>query len=275
MRSLTTLALALAVSLGASVAALAADMPAIPDIVDAGPSEPGEWGSNWYLRGDIGYTMRDNAKIESNFAPGNIFRDSKLDNTFSFGGGVGYNFGWLRADLTADYISRRDFNANVTNTPCFVGSGGATCSATFNGTSVAAIPILLNAYFDLGTWSGITPYVGAGIGAAHVEFGTASTTETCDAGGGGACAANTVFMSGKGASSWNFAWALMAGASYAITPNLSLDLGYRFLDIKDGTATRNYVYPAFGGTPAQNLGSIDFKDLYAHEVRVGFRYKID
>ena len=65
---------------------------------------------------------------------------------------------------------------------------------------------------------------------------------------------------------WRFTWAVMAGISYAINQNLALDLGYRFLDIQDGKAVRT-VLPT-GGT-------IDYKDLYSQEVRLGFRWLVD
>ncbi|MDZ7823234.1 MAG: opacity family porin [Ahrensia sp.] len=37
-----------------------------------------------------------------------------------------------------------------------------------------------------------------------------------------------------GSSDWRFAYALMAGASYAVNKNFSLDVGYRYKKIQGG-----------------------------------------
>ncbi len=66
---------------------------------------------------------------------------------------------------------------------------------------------------------------------------------------------------------WNFAWALSAGASYAINPQWSLDVGYRYLNL--GDAQSGKIENAAGETT-----HIDYKDIDAHEVRVGLRYNL-
>ena len=130
-----------------------------------------------------------------------------------------------------------------------------------------AVPLLLNAYFDLGTWSGVTPYVGVGAGVALVSCdGWRSSSlispETLPA---IAPAIN------RATDDWRFAWSLMAGISYSINQNLALDVGYRFLDIQDGKAL-----PQLPCRPSSvGIGTIDYSDFYSHQVRVGFRYTID
>ena len=39
---------------------------------------------------------------------------------------------------------------------------------------------------------------------------------------------------GDNASKWNFAWALHAGLAYKVTPNFTVELAYRYLDLGDG-----------------------------------------
>jgi len=63
------------------------------------------------------------------------------------------------------------------------------------------------------------------------------------------------------------AWNVQAGASYQITDNLLLDANYRYVDLGD---VKSKKIPA-----ASRDGSVKFKDLQAHEVRVGFRYMLD
>ena len=81
--------------------------------------------------------------------------------------------------------------------------------------------MLANVYADLGTWWCITPFIGAGIGGAYntisnfhdigVRFGANNFAET--------------------ASKWNMAWALHAGLAYKVTPNFTVELAYRYLDL--------------------------------------------
>ena len=88
-----------------------------------------------------------------------------LDGAFSLGGGVGYQItNYLRTDLTADYWFNSDFNGQTSGT-----CGGAPCVSS-DTSSWSAWLLLANAYADLGTYYGFTPYVGAGIGGAHVNW---------------------------------------------------------------------------------------------------------
>ncbi len=62
---------------------------------------------------------------------------------------------------------------------------------------------------------------------------------------------------------YQFAWALMAGVSYAITPELALDLGYRYINL----GTINGIQDATGNSYT--------KVIDAHEARIGLRYLFD
>jgi len=63
---------------------------------------------------------------------------------------------------------------------------------------------------------------------------------------------------------WRFTYALMAGVSYDFTDNLKLDVGYKYLNIGEGT-----VIDDIG-----NGLSADHPDLTIHSVRIGLRYQI-
>ncbi|MGI8526150.1 MAG: outer membrane protein, partial [Pseudolabrys sp.] len=62
---------------------------------------------------------------------------------------------------------------------------------------------------------------------------------------------------------WNFTWAAMAGVGWLVAPNLMLDFGYRYLNFGDVKTSSD----AFGATT--------FKNVAAHEVRVGLRWSFD
>ena len=80
--------------------------------------------------------------------------------------------------------------------------------------------VMANAYYDLGTWAGVTPFVGAGLGAAYTGplrlplFGGVRWLG---------------IAAGRG--QWGFAWALMAGLAYQVTPSLTLEASYRYLGL--------------------------------------------
>jgi opacity protein-like surface antigen len=226
--------------------ALAADMPNTlppPDLGSAPPLQtwhaPLSFFSDygWYLRGDLGYHWGRLDSAES--APGITDpTDNKLGGAFMAGVGAGVKTHWLRTDLTLDYASPAKYQGTIA-TPDDVTAKISAMSALFNG------------YLDLGTWYHATPYIGAGAGTAYV-----STSDY----------ANAVAPPSTGDtthSQWNFAWAVMAGVGYKISPNLMLDLGYRYIDYGDAKT-------ASGAT-----GAMTFKDVAAHEVRIGLRWSFD
>ncbi|MCR4269210.1 outer membrane protein [Nitratireductor sp. ZSWI3] len=229
----------------------------IPPVVEAPPplpvAEPAFGG--WYIRGDIDYhwsKLRGTEYITygccGNVAPGtDDFDTTKLKGALSLGAGVGYQINrYLRTDLTGDYWFKSDFEG-TTSGIC----GGVACTST-DVSAYSALLLLANAYVDLGTYHGVTPYVGAGIGGAYVMW---DDLENVISGG------PTVVH--KGSSNWRFAYALMAGASYCLTENLNLDIGYRFTHINGG---RMFEYAA-GVAPGFDKG------INVHEARAGLRYQ--
>ena len=75
--------------------------------------------------------------------------------------------------------------------------------------------VMLNAYYDIDTGTKLTPYVGAGIGMARLK----GSIKGDDA--------------NASKSKTTFAWQVGAGVSYAMTDNLALDAGYRYLRWKE------------------------------------------
>jgi len=235
-----------------AVPAFAADLAEPP--VEEAPAtpayEPADYGG-WYIRGDLAY--RESSFRGADYilygAPGTVgqFDFGKLKGSFSAGGGVGYqitkNF---RADLTGDYWAKTKFHGQTSG---FCGTGLPCVSS--DTSSYTAFLLLANAYVDIGTWHGITPYVGAGIGGANLKW--ASLINNDDDG----------TFEHSGHNSWRFAYALMAGASYCLTSRTKLDVGYRYSHINGG---RMFGYNA-GGGPGFDHG------IDSHEVRAGLRYQ--
>src|SRR5690606_21355862 len=97
------LAGAVALSALAGVAK-AADLPPIVPPPPPPVEAPIEYGSGWYLRGDVGF---DVAKADPDLyqsAPVVDLYGEKMDKAWSVGVGAGYQFNsWFRADVTAEY----------------------------------------------------------------------------------------------------------------------------------------------------------------------------
>lgn len=221
-----------------------------PVIVEQAPVHAPSGASGWYLRGDIDYHWSDVDSIEYiTYGPPagtGAFTSTELDGSWSIGGGVGYKMNdYLRADLTVDYLADSDFTGSTSGI-----CGGVPCTSV-DTSSYSALLVLANAYVDLGTYGGFTPYIGAGIGGAHVSWDDLTNDD------------GTTVTTHGGASNWRFAYALHAGTSYCVTDNLDLDVGYRYSHIEGG---RMFEFAPIAG-PGYDDG------IDNHEVRAGLRYK--
>lgn len=218
--------------------AIAADMPgnwlppapSLHGIPRLGPA------SNWYVRGDLGYAWFGVDRAVA--APGFLSpSDNALDRTAVIGGGIGYKGSWLRTDVTLDY-SATGYRGTI------LAPGDATAK-------VGALSALFNGYLDLGTWYGLTPYLGGGAGVSQIKMTDYTSTLA------------PPFTPGLSNTQWKFAWAVMGGTAYSITPNFAVDLGYRYLNLGDVS------------TASDAAGEMTLKNLAAHEVRVGVRWSFD
>src|SRR6201996_6988263 len=237
-----------------SSTAFAADMPQImaPQPYYAPPQDFG----GWYLRGDIGMT-NSTAKLHDNLydtlPAGSTLNQQGEGFTggTSYDIGVGYQFNnWFRADITGEYRSRVSFSG----TDFVTFPGGSAGSDVYQGGYTSWVG-LVNAYADLGTWWCLTPFIGAGIGAAHIQTTGLQDTGLSFAPGFGSFGGASYFA--NGASTTNFAWALHAGLAYRVTNNFTIELAYRYLDM--GTAVHGQGH-FFDGTPT-GVSTFQYRDL--------------
>lgn len=244
-------AIVLPLGLIGAVPAIAADLPAAPLLESFGQPPVVELGSGWYLRGDITYSKTNDRDVKMSGRVLNTpvaFTHARLDDGWQAGGGFGYKFlNWLRADVTVDYRFPTTFR-DTANFP-----NGAV---SYDHTRIGGFTGLVNGYVDLGTWSGISPYLGAGIGVSNIKTDHFwSSPYMLGQPGPG------TLLQGK--SDYSLAWALMGGVAVNITDGLLIDIGYRYMNIKDAKLVEDGV------------NDVRMKDLSSHEVRVGFRYMID
>lgn len=217
---------------------MAADMPGSysrdPLPIPERSRSDGNFG--WYLRGDLGYHwgLIDGARSSAGINPST----NKLDSGIDGGLGVGIKSRWLRTDVTVDYFSPFKYKGTVA-TPDDVSAKMSAWSALFNG------------YLDLGTWYRLSPYIGGGAGVVRMHSADYASTVA------------PPFTAGLTNDQWNFAWAGMAGVGFAISSNLMVDAGYRYINFGDVKSA------------ADAAGYMTFKNIAAHEVRVGLRWSFD
>jgi opacity protein-like surface antigen len=242
LRSITIALASLALSL-ATLPARAVDLPPAPILDDK--DDPAE--SGFYLRGDIGAIDQLVTRRGREFGPASTLPlvRSRFDRDVVLGGGVGFQlFPWFRTDVTIDH----------------------RFEATFKGTRLAPAPLqvldradfdattlLLNGYVDLPLWSGITPYLGAGIGASYNRLSDAEREFSSDIISGTAPLPSRTNAA--------FAWALMGGVALDLGTSFKIDLGYRYTHLGDARTH------SAGLEPEIRAGNID-----AHEFRIGARY---
>ncbi|MGA8172260.1 MAG: porin family protein [Methylocystis sp.] len=255
--------LATLVAVGASSAAFGADLLPPPPPLEPMPA-PVDFGGGWYLRGDVGVGALQMTEWRSTLQPvdetgqslatsGNVFApafSSIGDQTFA-GVGFGYQFNhWFRADITGEYRTEAAYRAGIAGANAYSGWTGFD---SYNAGLSTAL-FMANGYVDLGTWRGITPFVGGGVGIASHKF--AGLT---DSGGGVATDATQA----------NFAWALMGGLALNVTPNLKIELGYRYVDM--GNINSNPIQCLNPQGCWQEAHSFH---IASQDVRLGLRYAL-
>src|SRR5262249_14341199 len=209
--------------------------------------------------GDIGYKIYNNPSAHFDVAGYGNMIDENLTNSEVVGLGFGYTWNdWFRTDLTVDYEWPGKFHGRLhCPAPC-TAAPDPEFSNEF--ADISAWTTLINVYFDLPAIAqmptGLTPYVGGGIGASNL---TTSKVHSINPAG-----AQTTW---PGDSKWNFAWSLTAGVSYAFTKNLRFDVNSRSVNL--GEAVSGPTSPLF------NTQRIHYDNIDANEIRVGLRYLLN
>lgn len=212
-----------------------------------------------YLRGDVGYSHAATPLVNvvsPNYAfVGTDDEDIAGAWTGDIGIGCGSGSRGFRADLTLGYIGEREVSGIKTDRP------GFHFPAEFSA-DISTITAMANLYYDFGQVRGFVPYVGVGLGIAHHDLGDVSFT-------GVGPGVGATFSGLSGRSKTNFAWALMAGVAYQISPRAVFDFGYRFIDLGDVATRRgNICTIACGGSQDR----LSINDMYSHEFKIGLRY---
>lgn len=243
---------------GVAGPALAADY--IEEPVEVVPEVGG-----WYIRGYIGMSNQFFDGLESDLfdVPSEFgwYDDGGFSSAPIVGGGVGYQFNDnLRGDLTVEWRGKSEFNAVdwLRATPI---SGITTNDYSADKSELV---FMANGYYDIGNFYGITPYVGAGLGASYNTISNFRDINIIN--GGGAYADDN--------SEWNLAWALHAGLGFQATERMTIDFGYSFISLGDASSGTLQNDDGVSFPSGQNE-SIKFNDIYSNDFKLGVRYSLN
>ena len=260
-----------------------------------------EFGSGWYLRGDITYNI--DGKSNTTFANiPQVGRSAQIDYNDAVGVRVGagyYAAPNLRLEVSTEALFQSEFDsfssnatfggvkditvtdalgASVTGTVTFDSNGNSTGSTVglANGTAVGAIGgtedfeasysatnLLLNAYYDLAKVGSFTPYVGVGAGISRINYNQSRTLQ-CNASGTETCNIGAAPLTlTLDEEFWTYAYQLSVGTAIAVDDRTSIDLSYSYTGVGNGDDI-NYS----DGT------AIDDDGFNVHQIRAGIRYDI-
>lgn len=175
----------------------------------------------------------------------------------TYGGGIGIK---IPVDQTG--FSFR-FDITGSGNPSL---GGDNHTGTLDdGTPVSAkvklstATYLATAYIDMDVGLPVKPFVGFGLGGAHSRVGTLIYSNPVGA-----------FATVNGNNHSDFAWSGTAGATYAVMPDLELDLAYRYIDAGKITSGGNFIDLTNGTT--QSLDAEISSRLQIHQFTAAVRY---
>ncbi len=206
--------------------------------------------------------MQNDAKVLSDYSfsgvthhENEVASEKHKDTIFGarIAGGIGTDiiYGKLRGELelgwNSDSKDDNNFDFTIIN------------SATHNfETKTSVYDAMLNFYYDLNTGTKFSPFIGAGLGYAHLKVKTTTTGEF---------KGNVLNLEASDTAN-NFAWNVGAGVSYQVSDAFAIDLAYRYTDygsVKETAAT------AVKGLGAKVNTDAKF-DVISHEIMLGARY---
>ncbi len=166
--------------------------------------------------------------------------DSDYDNGIGVYAAIGKAHGnGIRTELEYSYR-----NADIDQIDPDPGFSGIPTGSVTGDTRIHAV--MVNALYDFGD-SGLTPYIGAGVGIGRTNHSIAGT--------------NTVsgLSVSYGDTEYNFAYQGIAGVAVELTEGLALDLSYRYF----GMLGNSYEGALINGVASEIKAEADSHNLFA------------
>lgn len=247
----------------------------------------------WYVRADIGMGLQQGLSISENgvlygqnggvplgdpletpFGMNSAWFNDDFDTFFVGGVGIGmYLSPRWRGDITVDArtATSGDAEGSYRYEIWAPGPTGTFMEGTVReNVDVRNTVTLANLYYDLSQrGSGLTPYIGAGVGFAVRSIDREHiTTQVID--DGTPPPINQAGYSGSGkAHQIAPAAAVMAGFAYSVSPGTVIDVGYRFTWIGDVDMSMRVTR----GTDTYQ-SRLTIGDSFDHQIRAGLRWNV-
>jgi opacity protein-like surface antigen len=243
----------------------------------------------WYLRADIGMGLQHDLSLSEEgvvygqnggvpigvdppFGMESAWFNDDFDTFFVGGVGVGmYLSPRWRGDITVDARTATSGDADGSFRYALIAPAGSDMVGTVReNVDVRNTVALANLYYDLSQrGSGLTPYIGVGVGFAVRSIDREHiTTQVVD--DGTPPPANAPSYSGSGkAHQLAPAAAVMAGFAYSISPGTVIDVGYRFTWIGDVDMSMRINRGADSYQSRLTIG-----DSFDHQIRAGLRWNV-
>lgn len=206
-------------------------------------------GDSVYVKAGAGFFNLEDAGTDFNFQgsdydvgdvsfDGGYNLNAAVGNSFANGMAIELEFSYNKAD--ADKLEGREFSVK--------GLPVRSHDEDLRNSDVSIKTLMVNGLYNYKNSSAFTPYAGAGIGFGwiNVDGKTTDFSET------------------------NFAFQILAGVEYALTDNLALSTGYRYLNAGEISDTGTITVSAAGLT-------VDHTDKYSldldsHNFEAGIKY---
>ena len=198
----------------------------------------------YYFKGEIGYGFpNDPGQVTG---AGSILEDESNDDFYKYGIGFGINpEGPVRMDFSFSYSPNMESTSNGPNN-------------TTVENNVDNYLYMINAYYDFDEMGqGFVPYISGGIGLSRMVLEDIRVKN----------ASGTINVREEGETKNNFGWALGLGTAVQMEGDVSLDIGYRYVEMRetagDGVLSGSPALPSNSGTKVDKL--------FAHELYLGLR----
>lgn len=197
------------------------------------------------------YYIQLNGGLARGLAPKQDMGDVKMGSSGIIGVEAGYKFNEnLRASLSLDYLTNFSWTENVPTSLDVLRQDHSYKNKSFVG--------MLNVYYDILDYNGLTPYITVGAGFARNKATNNSTFYNTD---------NTVLeTSNQNGKKTNFAYKIGLGAKYNVSQDIAIDLRYQFVNLG-----KMHLNSTTSVTYKEPIPSLSGK-ARAHQFLVGISY---
>ena len=207
----------------------------------------------FYFSAFLGSSWMSLKDFDNSFAPfgtGQMSSNKENSQKYNLSASFGYNLHSLnvplRTELSFSYRPEVNFNQTIRYQ-----SGGNSLSIS-NAATVDSYDLMANVIYDYPLTVRLKPFVGAGIGFSYNK----TSGKIREIGGTGALDTRD--------SQKKFAWNLLAGAEFRISPRLSLEGMYKYADLGD---------LSWSGSDQNVTFNMKAKNFNNHQLMFGFKYR--